>query len=360
MESGRARAAVTQQAREVLCLEKRIRELPEKRLPDGDNTMIALPSVTHAFTDPVPPDERLFYWDSYNAASLVGLRTSSQAQPGLIASQTNAVLPTMRVAEIRGNAHAIERCPRMVDMYPKEAIFACHLVKGSASFVQGGVQLVANAGDTLIYDTRRPFRLAFPSDMQELLIDIPVTELDACWGIRVADLPLKIVPAGGVGAAMGAELRRTLKSFLRAPTIDGCLSLPACTHTVLRTMAQSRLRGAEAPHQSLFHILAAKMYIARHLGDPELCPADAAREAGISVRHLNRLFAMEGSSLSDYIWKQRTAMAYRDLVNVHSRGATIGEIAYRWGFSSQAHFCRAIGATYGAPPSALRKAPRPS
>jgi hypothetical protein len=68
----------------------------------------------------------------------------------------------------------------MVDMYPKEAIFACHLVKGSACFDQGGVQLVVNAGDTLIYDTRRPFRLAFPSEMQELLIDIPVTELEAC------------------------------------------------------------------------------------------------------------------------------------------------------------------------------------
>jgi AraC-like DNA-binding protein len=323
--------------------------------------MIAFhPSVTHAFTDPVPADERLFYWDSYNTAALIGLRTSSQAQSGLIASQTNAVLPTMRVAEIRGNAHAVERCPRMVDMYPKEAIFACHLAKGSARFVQGGVQLVVNPGDTLIYDTRRPFKLAFPSEMQEFLIDIPVTELDAYWGIQVDDLPLKIAPAGGVGAAMSAELRRTLKNFLHAPTADSGLTLAACTNTVLRTMAHSRLQGAEALHQSLFHILAAKMYIAQHLGNPELCPTEVAADAGISVRHLNRLFAIEGSSLSNYIWKQRTAMAYCDLVNVSSRYATIGEIAFRWGFSSQAHFCRAIAATYGAPPSALRKEPRPS
>jgi len=329
--------------------------LPEKQR-DGDDTMIAFhPSVTRAFTDPVPPGDRLSYWDRYNASALIGLRTSSQAPSGLIASQTNAALPAMGIAEIRGNAHTVTRCPRLVGMYPKEAVFACHLARGSASFVQGGVHLALNAGDTLIYDTRRPFTLAFPSDMHEFLVDIPVAELDAHWGIRVDDLPLKIVPADGVGAALGTQLRRTLQTFLHAPTTDSGIALPACAHTVLRTMAQTRLRGADMRRASLFHVLAAKIYIARHLGDPELCPADAAREAGISVRHLNRLFALEDSSLSAHIWAQRTAMARRDLVNVDAQRATIGEIAFRWGFSSQAHFSRAIAAAYGASPSTLRK-----
>jgi AraC-like DNA-binding protein len=314
------------------------------------------PCVTHASTASISPDDRLSYWDSYNAASLIGLRTTSHSRYGLIASQTNAALPTTRVAEITGNAHTIERSPRMVGMYPKDAVFACHLVKGSALFIQRGEQFTLAAGDTIIYDTRRPFTLAFPSEMQEFLIDIPVAELDAYWGIRVDDLPLKIVPAGGVGAALGAQLRRTLRNYLQAPTIDGSVTLPACAHTVLRTIAQSGLHGADALPKSLFHILAAKMHIARHLGDPELCPTDVANATGVSVRHLNRLFALEGTSLADHIWAQRTTMAYRELVRPSSRHVAIGEIAFRWGFSSQAHFCRAIVATYGAPPSALRNA----
>jgi AraC-like DNA-binding protein len=312
------------------------------------------PCVTHASTAPVPLSDRLSYWDSYNAAALIGLSTSSQAGPGLVAAQINATLPTMAVAEITGNAHAIERSPRLVSLYPKEAVFACHLVKGSALFVQGDMQFTLNAGETIIYDTRRPFRLVFPTEMQELLIDIPVAELGAYWGIRIDDLPLKIVPAGGVGAALGAQLRRTLKGYLHAPTADGSVTLPACTHTVLRTMAQSGLCGADALNQSLFHVLAAKMHIAGHLDDPDLCPAAVANATGVSVRHLNRLFALEGSSLADHIWTQRIGMAYRDLVHPSSRHATIGEIAFRWGFSSQAHFCRAISAAYGAPPSVLR------
>ena len=313
------------------------------------------PCVTHASTAPVAPEDRLSYWDSYNAAALVGLRTTSQSRHGLVAHQTNAALPTMRIADITGNAHAVERSAGLVGMYPKEAVFACHLVKGSACFMQDGERFTLAAGDTVVYDTRRPYTLAFLSEMQQFLVDIPVADLEACWGLRAADLPLKIVPAGGVGAVLGAELRRTLRSYLQAPTADGGIALPACAHTVLHTMAQSRLRGPDALPRSLLHVLAAKMHIARHLGDPRLCPADVAGATGVSVRHLNRLLVQEGTSLADHIWAQRTSMAYRDLVHPGAHHAAIGDIAFRWGFSSQAHFCRAIAAAHGAPPSVLRK-----
>ena len=313
------------------------------------------PCITHACTAPVAPGERLSYWDRYSIDALVGLRTTSQSPDGLVARQTNVALPTMGLADIAGNAHAVERSARLVGMYPKDAVFACHLVKGTALFIQGGGQFALAAGDTIVYDTRRPYTLAFLSDMQQFLVEIPVAELDACWGLRVDELPLKIAPPGGVGAALGAQLRRTLRGYLQAPTLEGGMALPACTHTVLRTMAQSRLRGPGALPQSLLHILAARMHVARHLHDPDLSPHEVARATGLSVRHLNRLFAREGASLAEHIWAQRTAMAYRDLVRPGAQPAAVGEIAFRWGFSSPAHFSRTIAAAYGAPPSALRR-----
>jgi AraC-like DNA-binding protein len=314
------------------------------------------PSVTHASTEPVPPDDRLAYWDTYNAGALIGLHTSSLTAAGLVASQTNATLSTMCVAEIKGNEHAVERSLRLANKYPKESIFACHLVKGSAYFLQGGVTHTINPFDTIIYDTRRPFTLGFPSAMHEFLIEVPVSELEHCWGISVDDLPLKIPATGRVGAAIGTQLRRTLKDYLHAPTPDESAALPACTHTLLRSMVQSYTQGSGARYHSMFHILAAKMYIARRLGDQDLSPAEVASKVGVSVRHLNRLFASDGASLSDYMWRQRTNMAYLDLVNQGQRYASVGEIAFRWGFSSQAHFCRAISGCFGAPPTELRKA----
>jgi len=331
----------------------------EAAATDGDNPMRARspcssPCITHACTTPVAPGW-LSYWDAYNADALVGLRTSAQSPEGLLARQTNVALPAMNLADIAGNAHAVERSARLAGMYPKDAVFACHLVQGTAVFIQGGKQFTLAAGDTIVYDTRRPYTLAFLSDMRQFLVDIPVAELDAYWGLRVDDLPLRIAPHDGVGAALGAELRRTLRGYLAAPTPDGSIALPACTHAVLRTMAQSRLRGLDGAPQSLLHVLAARMHVARHLHDPDLSPHDVARATGVSVRHLNRLFAREDSSLAEHIWAQRAAMAYRDLVHPSERRASIGEIALRWGFSSPAHFSRTIAASYGAPPSALRR-----
>jgi len=332
----------------------------EAAATDGDDPMRARspcdsPCTTHASTAPVAPGDRLSYWDRYNAAALVGLRTTSPSPGGLLARQTNVALAAMRLADIAGNAHAIERSARLAGMYPKDAVFACHLVQGTAVFIQGGEQFALAAGDTIVYDTRRPYTLAFLSDMRQFLVDIPAAELDAYWGLRVDDLPLTIAPHGGVGAALGAELRRTLRGYLRAPTPESSITLPACTHTVLRTMAQSRLRGPDALPQSLLHVLAARMRVARRLRDPDLSPHDVARAIGVSVRHLNRLFAREGSSLAEHIWAQRAAMAYRDLVHPGAQPAAIGEIALRWGFSSPAHFSRTIAAAYGAAPSALRR-----
>jgi AraC-like DNA-binding protein len=315
------------------------------------------PLFTYASTDSVAADERLAYWDEYNAGALVGLRTSSLSESGLTAHQTNASLDTLRIAAIKGNDHVIERSPTLVNQFPKESIFACHLVTGSAYFIQGGQSQAVAANDTIIYDTRRPFAFGFLTDMCQLLVEIPATELLEHWGIRDDELPLKVAPTPGVGNAVGAEYRRVLTSYLRQPTVESAESLPARTDLLLRSMVKSSKEGASALEPSVFYVLEAKGYIAQNLGDAQLTPSNVAVKVGVSVRHLNRLFAAERTSLSDYIWAQRAARAYRDLVAHAGRKVTIGEIAFRWGFSSQAHFCRTIVARYGRPPSEILRSP---
>jgi len=313
------------------------------------------PFITCTSTDPVTARERLAYWDAYNAAVLIGLRTSTLSESGFTARQANGALHTMRIAEIAGNDHVIERSSRLVSAYPKDSVFACHLLKGRAYFIQGGGCLEVGAHETIIYDTRRPFTFGFLADMHELLIDIPVTELTACWGLSPDKLPLKVVPRPGMDSALGAELRRAFISFMRAPSIEEAEVLPSHTHTLLRAMVQPYVSDSQGADRSVFHVLAAKRYIAQNLADSGLTPSSVAVDVGVSVRHLNRLFASEGTSLADYIWAQRTARARHDLVTGSLKQVSIGEIAFRWGFSSQAHFARTIVARYGMTPTELRR-----
>ncbi|WP_201325260.1 helix-turn-helix domain-containing protein, partial [Burkholderia sp. E168m23] len=118
------------------------------------------------------------------------------------------------------------------------------------------------------------------------------------------------------------------------------------------------VNGAGASRASLSYLLTAKQYIATHLGEPELAPQAVADAVGLSLRHLGRLFAAEGESITQHIWSERLSHAHRELTDARLRKTSIGEIAFRWGFSSQAHFSRAIRERYGASPMALRDAAR--
>lgn len=77
-----------------------------------------------------------------------------------------------------------------------------------------------------------------------------------------------------------------------------------------------------------------------------------ARFAGVSARHLDRLFAEHrGTSfLDDY---QLLRLEHADLL-LRQSALLISEIAFATGYSSSSHFTRAYRRRFGAPPSAAR------
>ena len=72
-----------------------------------------------------------------------------------------------------------------------------------------------------------------------------------------------------------------------------------------------------------------------------------ASECGVSVRHLNRLFARDGVSLMQYVWDRRLARCQRELTDPMMYHRSISEIAIASGFKELSHFSRAYRARYG-------------
>jgi len=301
-------------------------------------------------------DDRLEYWNAYNRSNLVGLQSSSLSADGLEARQTNFLLEAMHVADISGNDHIVERNPRLIRQYPKEAVFACHIVRGSAYFVQKGQCMTISAGETLIYDTRVPLIYGFPTEMHPFLVDMSADDFTERTGIRSELLPCKIGTATRTESMLNHSLRRELFDFVRSPNEqDGCL-LSDHTYALLHSMMRCRDGGEVHPATSVACLLMAKDYVSQNLAESSLSPQSIADAVGISLRHLNRLFALDGESPADFIWEQRTVRAHADLINPAMKRLSIGEIAFACGFSSQAHFSRAVRARFGLSPRALRSA----
>ncbi|MEA3115757.1 MAG: hypothetical protein QOG58_5556 [Caballeronia sp.] len=312
------------------------------------------PRITQASTLRLPVSERLDYWDDYNARTLVGLRCSSLSESGLSATQSNYTLSCLGIADIRGNEHSIERSPALTRQFPKHSVFACCLVEGQGYFVQNGQCITVNAGETIVYDTRKPYVFGFVSTTRLLLIDLPATRFASCTGDGSDHLPLLLPPLTGVESMLGTTLRTTLLQFLLAPSECAASAFEERVQTLLGSMLRCRLHGASNSVSSASYLLTMKQYIADHLGDAKLTPDAIAHAVGVSVRHMNRMLAADDTSLSAYIWSQRVGKAHADLIDPRLHHCSTGEIAFRWGFSSQSHFSRVIHRRFGVTPTELR------
>jgi AraC-like DNA-binding protein len=277
---------------------------------------------------------------------------------GLEVEKVSLALPDLGIADISGQDHLIERSPALVRQLPKESLFVCQILSGSAYFIQRDRCLLAQTGDVVVYDTRVPYLYGFLTPMRQLLIDIPITTLDDRLDAELAALPLRIASKPGAGAMLGVTLRASIERFMQDPVKRDAARFSEHTRTLVAELIDAEVNGANASRASLSYLLTAKQYIATHLGDPELAPQAVADAVGLSLRHLGRLFAAEGESITQRIWSERLSHAHRELTDARLRKASVGEIAFRWGFSSQAHFSRAIRERYGASPVALRDASR--
>ena len=307
--------------------------------------------ISVASTLDVDPDDRISYWEQYNAQELVGLRCSTYHDAGLEASELNLDLGALRIAEIQGNPHVIDRSREHVRDAPHGSVFLTHLVSGTAFFVHADGCLRLGAGDTILYDTSRPYLFGFDSAMRQLLLDIPKETLSSREGLD------RLVPALAQPTLVGAGGRRAtaLVGLMQAALAgrDGSEDSDRPVADDLLGAAQALWSPRVASGADLRRAAVAE--IRARLADPDLSAERVAAVVGVSDRHLNRLFvADEGLTVTRFVQRERLYAAHRDLADPACAGIRVADIAARWGFSSQAHLARAFGREFGCRPSEVR------
>jgi len=101
-----------------------------------------------------------------------------------------------------------------------------------------------------------------------------------------------------------------------------------------------------------------KAYVEAHLGDPDLGPEALARAHYVSTRYLQKLFAREGVTVTEWVRRRRLEACRRDLCDPALLHEPISQIARRWALANPAHFSRLFRETYGCTPSGLRSRAR--
>ncbi|MET7479907.1 helix-turn-helix domain-containing protein [Streptomyces sp. NPDC005648] len=317
--------------------------------------MSALSVISQATTEHLEPAERIHYWEDYNRRALVGLSCTSYSEQGLLARQTNIELGALRLADISGNSHAVERTPQTVRSAPKDSVFASLLLTGEAVFLHENGCLAATSGELCVYDTRRPYLFGFSSSMRQILVDVPRELFTQACGAHRLPGPMLF----GRGTAREGALVAALAALLGELTaLRGGPHVPADAEGavlgLLGQLTEGRTGGPTGPDAYRSQLIVAEDYIERHLHDPRLGAAQVAGVMGISARHLGRIFASTGRSPARHIVERRLVRAHRELLAPEARQTRIADVAHRWGFSSQAHFTRLFHARFGLTPSEAR------
>lgn len=98
-----------------------------------------------------------------------------------------------------------------------------------------------------------------------------------------------------------------------------------------------------------------RSFIKCNLDDPSLGPESIARNHFISTRHVHKLFAREGMSVSDWVRHRRLEACRRALLDPAQVSLTVTEVARRWTFSNPRHFSRIFRKAYGGTPTECRR-----
>jgi AraC family transcriptional regulator, positive regulator of tynA and feaB len=86
--------------------------------------------------------------------------------------------------------------------------------------------------------------------------------------------------------------------------------------------------------------------------DPDISPSAVAAEAGISLRYLQKLFTLRGSTCSHFIYSLRLDHAARLLQRraLTRNAPPLSEIAYACAFRDYTYFAHSFRHRFGCPP----------
>ena len=221
-------------------------------------------------------------------------------------------------------------------------------------FEQGGRSLRCEPGQFLVERGDLPYRFGYE-------------QANAMWVFKVLDASMKHRVRGVERYAQhcfeaNTGMGRAFVEFLAicASRFDECsrderqrLFEQALSMLSLVLEKDDRVLVSDQSQLKSAHLMRIERFISARLGDPELGPSMVAEGCGISLRYLHKLLSETGHSVNDWIRMQRLEAARRDLCDL-AEGVSIGEIAYRWGFSDQAQFCRAFRRRFDCSASEMR------
>ena len=312
-------------------------------------------------TDAVPPRERLAYWTDMICNTYVQLECDAVECHRFAGSIDSQSMPGLDLSVVNSGPQKVLRTPHQIARAKDDYFLVSIQTRGTGVMRQDGRDALLNPGDFALYDSTRAYELHFESDFQQIVLKLPREQLRSA--VRDTEKLTATTVSGRAGAGhLMIGMIKTLWEDIDALEPASAVAVAGGVLNILvaglQTLPASKRRGVST--LTSYHLTRIKGEIDSRLRNPALTVSDVARDLGISVGHIHRLFQQEATTPAQYIWSRRLEMCSRDLVDPSRAGHSISEIAFSWGFNDAAHFSRSFRDRFGVPPREWRHGHSPS
>jgi AraC family transcriptional activator of tynA and feaB len=250
-------------------------------------------------------------------------------------------------------AGRFERTHRDVRLDDQDDYKAVFQVAGQSTIYQNDQCVQLAMGDVALIDAAQPVTcVSDDGSMRRLALSLPRRSLVS---------HLEFEPQGGACRRSGTSAGRLLYEVVfdaltgggsACPPIDSYMQLAVYNLLGALFAPPDSPSLSSGPANKLF--MRIRGLIKDHFADPDFGPAEAASDAGISLRYLQKLFTQRGSTCTEFIYSLRLNYAARLLERrrLLSISEPISAIAYACGFRDYTHFARKFRHRFGYSPGA--------
>jgi AraC-like DNA-binding protein len=294
-------------------------------------------------------------WKHLVAESFVPLAARTADVDGFRGQLRSRVLDRMSIVEVTATSHEVHRTPALIAQ-AGERYFKLNLqLEGIGLLIQDNREALLEPGDLAIYDTNRPYTLAFEEQARMMVVMFPCDALTLPTDYVGQLAAVRMAGGTGLSGIVGQFIRQLSENLdvLGGPSgsrlATNALDLVSTMLHAEMDIAPDRMKPQALLAASI------REYIEANLSDPLLSPASIAAAHFISTRHLHNVFHESGTTVASWIRSQRLEGARRDLRDPLHAGKSVSTVAARWGFLDAAHFSRTFRDAFGLSPTDWRR-----
>ncbi|WP_372393846.1 transcriptional regulator FeaR [Xanthomonas sp. NCPPB 3582] len=296
-------------------------------------------------------------WNHALDSACGGFRASVDPQgPRFVGELAHDDDGDLKTSLIRTNVAQIVHQRTKGDRLDDRCCFLVMQRSGSSRMLhQGEHALQLHAGELMLMDSATPYDIVGCGLIDHVSIHLDRSELQrrlpegralfgriCTLGVSGQVLRVMIEQLWQAGESASRDDRRALREAILALLPSALSGDPrSADRQCLLDAASSQLRRY------------AEQLIEHQLDDALLTPAALARQLGVSLRQLYRLFD-DGDTVCRYILRRRLLRSAEDLRHPQRQRESITQIAGKWGFADSAHFSRAFKKQFACTPRDYR------